>query len=90
MDYDDAPAEDALARYTVHERELEWSVVGHDPVDVPDVSRFFWSKRSFLKRVLVVVGVMFGVSLVSVGVAVADNWFFNAKPEKAPASEAAR
>ena len=84
MDYDDAPAEDALARYTVHERELEWSVVGHDPIDVPDVSRFFWSKRSFLKRILVVIGVMFGASLVSVGVAVADNWFFSVAPEKAP------
>jgi hypothetical protein len=90
MDYDDAPAEDALARYTVDERDLEWSVVGHDPVDVPDVSRFFWSKRSFLKRVLVVVGAMFAMSVVSLGVAVANEWFFSATPEKAPAGESAR
>lgn len=79
---DDAP-EDALARYTVDERDLEWSVVGHDPVDVPDVSRFFWSKRSFLKRMLVVAGVMFAASMVSLGVAVADDWFFDVTPEHA-------
>jgi len=85
MEHDDLNAEDALARYTVHESELQWSGVAspYDPVDVPDVSRFFWSKRSMLTRALVVVGVMFAVSLVGLATAVAENWFFEATPEKA-------
>ncbi len=72
----------SAARERRDEREIAWSGVisWSAPEDVPDVSRFFWTKRSLLRRLGVACLVVFAAGLATLATAVADNWFFEAAP----------